>query len=54
MTRAIESVKGPEKRRSKSSDQEPLDWLPRLKFFVNDFFLAAAGLFVPKNITMGT
>ena len=33
MTQAIESVKGPEKRRSKSSDQKPLNWRPRLKFF---------------------
>ncbi|KAJ8432914.1 hypothetical protein Cgig2_004588 [Carnegiea gigantea] len=29
MTQAIESVKGPEKRRSKSSNREPLNWLPR-------------------------
>jgi len=54
MTKAIESVKGPEKTRSKSSDREPLNWLPRLKVFTNDFFLAAAGLLILKNVTKGT
>jgi len=32
MAQAIESVKGLEKRKSKSSDREPLNWLPKLKF----------------------
>jgi len=54
MTQAIESVNGPEDRRSKSSDQESLNWLPKLKFFANDFFLAAAGLLILKNFTKGT
>lgn len=54
MSQAIEAVKGPEKRRTKSSDQEPLNWLPKLKFFANDFFLAAAGLLILKNFTKGT
>ncbi|KAJ8419891.1 hypothetical protein Cgig2_017701 [Carnegiea gigantea] len=51
MVQAIKSVKGPERRRSKSSDREPLNWLPKLKFFANDFFLAAAGLLILKNYT---
>ena len=54
MTQAIESVKGPEKRRSKSSDRESLNWLLKLKFFANDFFLATTGLLILKNFTKGT
>jgi len=54
MAQAIESVKGPEKRRSKSSDRESLNWLPKLRFFANDFFLATAGLLILKNYTKGT
>ena len=54
MTQAIESMKGPEKRRSKFTDREPLNWLPRLQFFANDFFLAAAVLLILKNFTKGT
>ena len=53
MAQAIESVKGPEKRKSKSSDREPLTWLPKLKFFGNDFFLAAAGVLILKNFFKG-
>ncbi|KAJ8429036.1 LOW QUALITY PROTEIN: hypothetical protein Cgig2_016941 [Carnegiea gigantea] len=44
MAEVIESTQGPEKRKSKSSDREPWNWLPRLKFFENDFFLATAKL----------
>jgi len=54
MTQAIESVKGPEKRKSKSSDKESLNWLPKLMFFASDFFLVAAGLLILKNFTKGT
>ena len=54
MTQATKFVKGPEKRRSKSSDQEPLNWLPKLKFFANDFFLPATDLLILKNYTKGT
>ena len=54
MSQAIEAVRGPEKRRTKSSDREPLNWLPKLKFFTNDFFLAATGLLILKNFTKGT
>ncbi|KAJ8425845.1 hypothetical protein Cgig2_033940 [Carnegiea gigantea] len=31
MAQAIELVKGPERRKSKSSDRKPLNWLPKLK-----------------------
>ena len=54
MAQAIESVKGPERRKSKSSDREPLNWLPKLKFFGNDFFLTATGLLILKNFSKGT
>ena len=53
MAQAIEFGKGPEKRRSKSSDREPLNWLRRLKFFLNDFFLITAGLLILKNYSKG-
>ena len=54
MSQTIEAVRGPGKRRTKSSDREPLNWLPKLKFFANDFFLAAASLLILKNFTKGT
>jgi len=49
IAQAIESVKRPEKRKSKSGDREPLNWLPKLKFFASNFFLAAACLLILKN-----
>ena len=52
VAQAIESVKGPE-RSSKSSDKEPLNWLPKLKFFENNFFLTGVGLLILKNFSMG-
>jgi len=54
MAQAIEPVKGPEKQKSKSSDREPMNWLPKLKLFENDFFLVAAGLLILKNFSKGT
>ena len=54
LAHAIESVKGPEKGKSKSSDREPPNWLPKLKFFKNDFFLAPAGLLILENFSKGT
>jgi len=53
MAQAIESVKGPERRKSKSSDREPLNWLPKLKFLRNDFFLTTEGLLILKNFSKG-
>ena len=53
MAQAIKSVKGPEKRKSKSSDREPLNWLLMLNFFGNDFFIAAADLLILKNFSKG-
>jgi len=54
MAQVIESVKAPERRRSKSSDRELLNWLSKLKFFANNCFLAAAGLLILKNYSKGT
>ncbi|KAJ8448734.1 LOW QUALITY PROTEIN: hypothetical protein Cgig2_011355 [Carnegiea gigantea] len=51
MAQAIESVKGPVKRRSKSGDRESLNWLPKLKFFANNFFFVVTGLLILKNYT---
>ncbi|KAJ8420401.1 hypothetical protein Cgig2_028073 [Carnegiea gigantea] len=50
-SKVIESVKGPEKKKSKSSDRKPLNSRPKLKFFGNDLFLAAAGLLILKNVS---
>jgi len=54
IARIVEAEKGPERKRSRSSDKEPLNRLPKLKYFANDFFLAAAGLLILKNYTKGT
>ena len=54
MTQAIQSVNGPMKRRSKFSDRELLNWLPRLKCFENDFLSTTAGVLILKNVTKGT
>jgi len=40
-------------RTSKSSDREPLNWLPELKFFENDFFLAGVCFLILKNFSKG-
>ena len=42
MAQAIESMKGSERGKHKSSNSESLIWLPKLKFSGNDFFLIAA------------
>ncbi|KAJ8431148.1 hypothetical protein Cgig2_026745 [Carnegiea gigantea] len=51
IAQVIESVKGPKRRKRKSGDRKPLNWLPKLKFFGDDFFLAAAGLLILKNFS---
>ncbi|KAJ8441092.1 hypothetical protein Cgig2_000353 [Carnegiea gigantea] len=51
MAQVIESLKGPERRRSKFSERKPLNWLPKLKLFGNDFFLAAVALLILKNFS---
>jgi len=33
MAQGIKYVKGPEKRKSKYSDREPLNWVSKFKFF---------------------
>jgi len=54
MVEVIESVQGPEKRKNKSCDREPLNWLPKLKFFKNDFFLATVSLLILKSFSKET
>ena len=54
MAQVIESALGLEKKKSKSSDKQPLSWPPKLIFFENDFLLAAAGLLILKNFSKGT
>jgi len=54
MSRVIEVGKEPECRRIKSSNREPLNWLPKLSYFENDFFLAAVGLFILEKFSNDT
>ena len=47
MAGVVEAEKGPELKRSRSSDREPLNWLPRLKFLpMASFWLLRASLFL--------
>ncbi|KAJ8432686.1 hypothetical protein Cgig2_034012 [Carnegiea gigantea] len=39
----------PERQRGKSSDRELLNWLAKLSYFENDYFLAATGLLILEN-----
>lgn len=41
-------------RKVKPSDKEHLNWLPKLSYFKNDFFLAAAGFLILEKYSMGT
>jgi len=55
MSKIADAGKEPEHRRSKSSGRKPpLNWLPELLYFENDFFLVAAGLLILKNYSNGT
>ena len=54
MARVVDVQKGPKRKQSKSSNREPMNWLSKLKFFANNFFLAAVGLFILNNFSKGT
>ena len=54
MARVVDAQKWPERKRSRSSEREPMNWLPRLKYFANDFILATAGLLILKDFSKGT
>ncbi|KAJ8434783.1 hypothetical protein Cgig2_033733 [Carnegiea gigantea] len=51
MALVVEAQKGPERKHSRSSEREPMYWFPMLKYFANDFFLAAAGLLILKEFS---
>ncbi|KAJ8427763.1 hypothetical protein Cgig2_024307 [Carnegiea gigantea] len=53
ISQVVDSQKGSKRKRSKSSERKPMNWLPRLKYFANDFFLAAAGLLILKDFSKG-
>ena len=38
MAKVVDAQKGPEQKRSRSSDGEPMNRLPKLKFFAKSFF----------------
>jgi len=44
----------PKKKRVKSSDRGPLNWLPKIPFLKNKYFLAMAGLVILANFSKGT
>ena len=54
ISKVVDAGKEPERRQSKLSDREPFNWVPKLSYFMNDFFLAAADLFILKNYSKGT
>jgi len=54
MSKIVDTGKEAECKRSKSSDREPFNWLPKLLYFTNNFFIATVGLFILKNYSKGT
>jgi len=54
MAQVVDAQKGPERKQSRSGEREPMNWLPRLKYFANDFFFAATGLLILKDFSKGT
>jgi len=54
VSRIVDAKKEPGCKRSKLSDREPLNWLPKLSYFENNFFLATVGLLILKNYSKGT
>jgi len=50
MLRVMDVGKEPECRRVKSRDRELFNWLPKLSYFRNDYFLVAASLLILQNI----
>ena len=53
VSNVVDARKELSRKRSKSSDKQPLNWFRKLSSFKSDFFLAAAGLFLPKNYSKG-
>lgn len=53
MSCIVDVGKEPECQRVKSSNKEPLNWLPRLPYFGDDFFLAVAGLLILEKYSKG-
>jgi len=53
MSQIVDAGKELECRQVKSSDREPLNWLPKLSYFENVFFLAATGMLILENYSNG-
>ena len=53
MSCIVDVRKNPECRRVNSSDREPFNWLPKLSYFENDFFLVASDLLNLANYSKG-
>ena len=54
MSQIVDAGKEPKHKRSGSSDRECFNWLSKLLFFGNDFFLAFVGLLILKDYSKGT
>jgi len=54
MSKIIDAGKEPEHKRSKLNNMEPFNWLPKLSFFGNDFFLTVTGLLILKDYSKDT
>ena len=50
MSQVIDKGKKPEQRRVKLSDKEPFNWLPKLSYFRNNYFLGAVRLLIMQKV----
>lgn len=53
MLHIVDTRKEPKRRKVQSSDREPFNWLPKLSYFDNNFFLVATGLLISANYSKG-
>ena len=53
MSQIVDTAKEPKRHLINSTDMEPFNWLPKLSYFRNDFFLAATGLLILNNYYKG-
>ena len=53
MSQIVDTGKEPKRRRVKSSDREPLNWVSKLSCFENDLFPVATGLIIRENYSKG-
>jgi len=49
MSHIVDVAEESKRRMVNSSDKEQFNWLPKLAYFKNDFFLVAASLLILEN-----